>query len=361
MSSTEHPFLLSSLHTGLPIRKSCIRRTLILQSPLTMHGFKIPRPGRNYWREVPHSHSEAVKCFTPQMFTICMGTGILAVLLHNNPYQFDGLGMSTYLTKPPLALNAEIISTIVWILDLVFFTLISLTFIIRWIRFPTSTANLFEHDIEQTTYLSTTTIALATIVELAALICGSRWNNWQYAVFAFWWFTVLISLVSSTAVYWLLIRDEKVAIDNLTPTLMYPTTGLLATATAGSVVVNYTPLSIKLSMPVIIVSYLLLGAGTSCPYHSLLLRQNKTLNVGFFLCLLTMSAYFLRLLHNQTPSPHKVGAQLIPLAPLSNAAYSFITLGYLIGPKKHVFEEYAKGPVATSEISLSSPHIVSAH
>ena len=122
---------------------------------------------------------------------------------------------------------------------------------------------MFEHDVEQTTYLSTTTIALATIIELTALIVGSRWDHWQYAVFAFWWLTVLVSLISTTSTYWLLIRDEKVAIDNLTPTLMYPATGLLATASAGSVLVSYTPLSIKLSQPVIIVAYLLLGAGES--------------------------------------------------------------------------------------------------
>lgn len=72
-----------------------------------------------------------------------------------------------------------------------------------------------------------------------------------------------MSIVSATATYWLLVRDEKVAIDNLAPTLLYPTTGLLATATAGSVVVSYTPLTIGLSMPVVVVSYFLLGAGES--------------------------------------------------------------------------------------------------
>merc|ERR1711920_486634 len=106
---------------------------------------------------------------------------------------------------------------------------------------------------------------------------------------------------------------------------MYPVTGLLASATAGSVLVGYTPLSTGLSQPVIIVSYLLLGA-------------------GFFLTLLTMSAYFLRLLHNQTPAAKKVAAQLIPLAPLSNAAYCFDSLGYLAGPKRHIFELYSEGP-----------------
>lgn len=56
------------------------------------HGFKYPVQRRNYWRDVPDAGTKAIKSFTPQMFTICMGSGILAVLLHNNPYQFKGLG-----------------------------------------------------------------------------------------------------------------------------------------------------------------------------------------------------------------------------------------------------------------------------
>jgi hypothetical protein len=44
---------------------------------------------------------------------------------------------------------------------------------------------------------------------------------------------------------------------------MLPATAILATATAGSSVVSFTGLSASLSMPVLIVSYILLGAGES--------------------------------------------------------------------------------------------------
>ncbi|WVF70057.1 hypothetical protein IAT40_004844 [Kwoniella sp. CBS 6097] len=276
-----------------------------------MHGFQLPRPRRNYWRDVPNSGRTALECFTPQVFTICMGTGIMAVLLQNNPYQFKGM---------------KIISTIVFLLDLILFATIAVTFFSRWVIFPKSTAKMFESDVEQTTYLSTTTIASATLVELVSLVCGSTWHNWQYACFGLWWATVLLSLISSTTTYWLLIRDEEVEISNLTPTLMYPVTGLVATASAGSVLVEYTPLSVKLAMPVVIVSYLLVGA-------------------GLLLAILTLSAFFLRLLHNQTPEPKKVGTQLIPIAPFSNIAYSFDSLGNLAGPKRHIFQAYGKGSV----------------
>lgn len=138
---------------------------------------------------------------------------------------------------------------------------------------------MFESDVEQTTYLSTTTIAAATLTELVSLICGSTWNKWQYACYGIWWATVALTLVSATTTYWLLIRDEEVHLSNLSPTLMYPTTGLAATASAGSVLINYTPISTGLSMPVLVVSYMLLGAGTCSEFRpgSLTLSQASSL------------------------------------------------------------------------------------
>lgn len=152
---------------------------------------------------------------------------------------------------------------IVWVLDLILFSVIAITFIARWIYFPAATAILFETDVEQTTYLSTTTVAMATLLEMAALVLGSTWNNWQYACYGMWWLLVVLSLVSSMTTYWLLIRDEEVHLSNLTATLNYPTLGLVATALTGSVIVNYTPISVKMAMPVIIVGFMLLGAGES--------------------------------------------------------------------------------------------------
>jgi tellurite resistance protein TehA-like permease len=141
--------------------------------------------------------------------------------------------------------------------------LIALTFLTRFLIYPTSTLHLFQTDIEQTTYLSTTAIAFATLVELIALTPESTFGNWQYVSFALWWCAVLWSLVASITTYWLLIRDEQVSFEGLSPTLMYPTTGILATASAGSVVVGYTSLSVGLAMPVLVVAMMLLGAGES--------------------------------------------------------------------------------------------------
>jgi hypothetical protein len=55
------------------------------------HGWSFPKQRRNYWRETDHAFTTAIEAFTPEMFLFCMGTGGLAVLMHQNNYQFKGL------------------------------------------------------------------------------------------------------------------------------------------------------------------------------------------------------------------------------------------------------------------------------
>ena len=172
---------------------------------------------------------------------------------------------STLLTQDSTA--AGIISIIVWLFDLLLFILISVTFFTRWVRFTESTVHMFSSDVEQTTYLATSVIASATLVELISLQCGSTWHNWQYACFALWWATVALAFFAAATTYYILICDEEVELSNLSATLVYPTTGLLATASSGSIIIDYTPLSIRLSMPVLVVAYLCLGAGVSSSLH----------------------------------------------------------------------------------------------
>lgn len=155
------------------------------------------------------------------------------------------------------------ISIVIWLIDLTLFVTIATAFLTRWVLYPGKTAKLFETDVEQTTYLSASSIAFATLIEMLSLICGASWTGWEKVSYGFWWVAVALALVASTTTYFLLIRDEQVNLDNLHPTLLYPVTGIVATASSGSVVITYTPLETYLAQPALIVSYMLLGTGES--------------------------------------------------------------------------------------------------
>jgi tellurite resistance protein TehA-like permease len=56
-----------------------------------MGALTFPKPDRNYWKTTPDARRIMIEHFNPQFFVITMGTGIMAVLMHQNGYQFRGL------------------------------------------------------------------------------------------------------------------------------------------------------------------------------------------------------------------------------------------------------------------------------
>ena len=127
---------------------------------------------RNHWARTPNSGQTALKNFPTNAFLLCMATGILAVNLRVLPYQFNGL---------------EIIADVVWILDIILFSLIGAAFFSRVAIFPKYTWQTIEEEADNTLYLSTVAVSLSTIIELVALILGSTWSGWDIAALVFWY------------------------------------------------------------------------------------------------------------------------------------------------------------------------------
>ena len=125
-----------------------------------------------------------------------------------------------------------------------------------------------------------------------------------------------------------------VHVENLSPTALYPATGkvhptfqpvcqhitvliyhlfphftiaILSSSAAGATVLTYSSLSVRASLPILVISIILLG-------------------FGFFIGLAILANYTGRLLINHTPAPEKAMASFIPVAALSNAGYSASSL-----------------------------------
>lgn len=127
---------------------------------------------------------------------------------------------------------------------------------------------------------------------------------------------------------------EQVSVENLPPTALYPVTAILSSASAGSVVVTYSSLSVRASFPVVILSLFLTG-------------------LGFFVGLAILANYTGRLLQNSTPPPKKAMASFIPVAAVSNACYSSSSLTRLLGPSRNLLAEYGEGYVANEMVGLA--------
>ncbi|KAJ2977110.1 hypothetical protein NQ176_g4556 [Zarea fungicola] len=122
-----------------------------------------------------------IRAFTPAWFTVNMGTGIASVLLHNLPYN----GAWLYW-----------LSVIVFVLNIALFILFTGITIMRYFLYPGLWTVMMHHPV-QPLFLGAFPIALATIVEMIALVCVPAWGPWAATLaWALWWIDAAISIVA---------------------------------------------------------------------------------------------------------------------------------------------------------------------
>jgi tellurite resistance protein TehA-like permease len=118
--------------------------------------------------------------FTPIWFSICMATGLIAILLHQLPYQFHGL---------------RVISTVVYLLNLILFILFLLIFAVRIFRHPRHALHMFGSKADELSGLACPVTAFIIIVGMTALIPGQAWGHgWTTFSYVLWWISAFLAI-----------------------------------------------------------------------------------------------------------------------------------------------------------------------
>ena len=165
---------------------------------------------------------------------------------------------------------------------------------------------------EKTAYLSCVAIAVSTIVELTAVICGSNWDGWAVPCAVLYYVGVVvalfaavlpcasISLVRAKAPDWIMMHHEHVDLKRVSAPLLYPSVAMTSSAAAGAVVVQNAGLSARLALPVVILSYILAG-------------------LGLLTALLIQAVFVARLVEHSVPEAPKKPTLFLMIAPLATA------------------------------------------
>lgn len=127
-----------------------------------------------------------IKNFSPMWFSIAMNTGIIAILMHLLPYQFNGL---------------PVLSTIMYIFDLVLFSVFMIVTLLRFIMFPSATQKALTTSVDELGFLGALPVAFLTLTELTALIVSnSYWGGhaWSLVAYVMWWFATAWMLTTGT-------------------------------------------------------------------------------------------------------------------------------------------------------------------
>lgn len=180
-----------------------------------------------------------------------MNAGIISILLHQLPYQFNGLG---------------ILSVIAFMVDFVLFICFSIIFLARFALFGKQAYHELTDDIQDLCFLGCWPIAWLTLSSLVALIVSTaEWGGHAFTIVAYvmWWFGVAWMLMVFFFIFVVMVRTQKASPDaggRLPPLILIPSMGIATIATTGGLIASYSSgISARMAVPIIIFSYLMIG------------------------------------------------------------------------------------------------------
>lgn len=262
-----------------------------------------------------------VQDFSPFWFTWCMNSGILALLLQQCPYQFNGVG---------------ILGIIFYVLDLTLFVIFSLIFIVRFLLFGKEAYNEVISQPPEMMFCACWPIAWMTLTSLTGLVdSNAHWGHHPFTLLAYvmWWICVVWSLSVTVWVFGKLIQKNQLAKQRM-PTLIIlaPVSASTVAVTGGLIVSKSYEMSPRLGVPVIIVSFIMLGIGVL---------------LGFML-----STYlFYDLLIKGWPPQAQIASVFIFIGPMGQSAAGLQQLG-LAARVYRQFAGYDKGTFLTEQAAV---------
>jgi tellurite resistance protein TehA-like permease len=256
----------------------------------------------------------ALRNFTSQWFLIPQGTGIIAVILHQLDYQFDGL---------------VIISEIFWVLTIVVLVVMLLAYTLRAMAFPGELATALSSNTSETSCLASISITFTTIIQMIELNLVHEWGHgWGLAAYVLWWINTAMAVICCIGIPYVFVKYEPPGLSGLTPTTNLPLIAALTAAAGGGVLCRYGALSDSEQMPVIIVSYLLIGIALP-------------LALGFDTVFLT------RLLNKSSPKGMQLYQDMILCGPWGQGGFALMILGSDV--LRGTFSENSRGIFLTSQ------------
>jgi tellurite resistance protein TehA-like permease len=179
-----------------------------------------------------------------------MNSGMLAIIMHQFPYQFDGL---------------QQISSVIFMVDLVLFIIFSALLALRFVWVRRGTYGILVSNPMQLSMMSCPPIAWLTLVAFVSLnISQCYWGGHWAALlgYAMWWVGVVWMMATLLFILISAIRHSNIQSNRVPPSALIPAVGVATIAAIGGLIsAQASDLSARLAVPVIIVSFMTIGVG----------------------------------------------------------------------------------------------------
>jgi len=260
-----------------------------------------------------HTHKNlhsVINHFTPNWFAVTMGTGVIPLILHNWSFH------SPFLT------NME---KIIWIYNIILFSLFSLTLILRCLFYKDSLARTLSHP-QLAMFFGCIPMGLITIVNGLMLIEYQLHPDALYVALSLWSVSALLSLACIFVVPLFMFTKHSLSIQEMNSTWLLPFVACEVVAASGGFLIPHLPPQLGL--------ILLLG----CFFMW---------SLSVILASIILTVFFLRLCLYKLPSPTLAATLFLPLGPTGTGALGL----FLLGNSAHNFI-FAFTPSINSFLSL---------
>ncbi|KAK5998415.1 Sulfite efflux pump SSU1 [Cladobotryum mycophilum] len=257
-------------------------------------------------------------------FAVNMGTGIVAILLHNLPWNGYWL---------------HVISYIFFVFNILLFITFLIISLLRYTLYPEIWFAMIRHP-AQSLFLGCVPMALATIINMMIFSC-SQWGPWLiYLAWGLWWFDVLVSMATCISMPFIVWNRHRPGLQNTTAALLLPIVPCIVAAATGGVVASELP-NYGHAFTTIIASYILWGIGQA-------------------LSACVMALYFHRLTVHNLPPKEAIVSVFLPVGPLGQGGFGIQQLGKVslkVFPHTQVFRVAGVDPsAAQSSSTLATTH-----
>ena len=173
----------------------------------------------------------AVCQFTPNWFTVTMGTGVLALALNQFPA-----------SQPLLHQGLHEAGRALWLLNIGLFALFTLMYASRWVFFLSGAKLVFQHPVASM-FFGAIPMGLATIVNGLIAFGIPLWGEATVAAIAepLWWTDVALSLASGLLVPFLMFTQQSHSMEKMTGVWLIPIVAAEVAAASGGVLIPHLP------------------------------------------------------------------------------------------------------------------------
>jgi C4-dicarboxylate transporter/malic acid transport protein len=232
--------------------------------------------------------TDVVCQFTPNWFSVTMGTGVLALAMNQIPFRIPGI---------------HDLAGGLWLLDIVLFSMFTAIYAARWIFFFDDTRRIFREPVVSM-FLGAIPMGLATIINGLIIFDGTK--SAVCIAYALWWGDVMMSIACGALVPFLMFTIQDHSMKRMTAVWLLPIVAAEVAAVSGALLVPH--LSPSQAFIVLILSYVLWAF--SVP-----------------LAMSVLVILLFRLVLHKLPDPDMAASGWLALGPIGTGALGLLLLG----------------------------------